>query len=177
MNLRKYACYQVYYQQQYNLLPSQKYHLEHLLFKKLTKLLVANNYQAIGFLHTYKDDLEVYAVIDEMLKTKSHVYYSEFKNNKIIFNKITNLYADSVMKHGYLQFVNKQYLTNNLNVIVVGLQGYYEDKGLIYEEKFFKYLKNFSGKKIGYVNKNYELKPECRNLDLQIIKLDKIILI
>lgn len=112
-----------------------------------------------------------------MLKTKSCVYYSEFKNNKIIFNKITNLYADSVMKHGYLQFVNKQYLTNNLNVIVVALQGYYEDKGLIYEEKFFKYLKNFSGKKIGYVNKNYELKPEFRNLDLQIIKLDKIILI
>lgn len=165
-------------QYQMNLTPSQKFHLEHLLYKKMKKFFETHNYPEIGFFHTYKDDLENYAIIDDLLNKKNaSIYYSEINNNKVIFNQIKSLYDASKNIYGHRQFVHKKYLTTNLNIIVVPLQGYYNEYGLVYEDAFFNYLKNFKGIKLGYVNKVNKLDNPDLLSQLPAIKLDKIILI
>lgn len=178
MKTETYKLIQKFQQEQFNLPTEQRFHIEHLLYEKLIKLAETSKWSNIGFLHTYKDDLDCYAVIDELIKQKRQVYISEFINHKLLFNQVISMFNPTNITDGYLKFNDKNYLSNTLQVVIINVQAYtLSNQGLIYDEKFFNFLKEFKGTKIAYVNKKYLVEQTVISTDMPVIKFDKIITI
>lgn len=176
MKIETYKLIQSYQQEQFNLTTEQRFHLEHLLYDKLINLAEISKWNNIGFIHTYQDDLDCYAVIDELIKKQKDVYISEFTNNKLFFNKVDSMYNKYEFSNGYLKFENKNYLTNNLQVVIVNVQAYTNsNQGIIYDDRFVSFLNEFKGTKIAYVNKKYMFNQKDVNSDLPTVKFDRII--
>lgn len=178
MKIETYKLIHKYQQDQFNLPTEQRFHLEHLLYEKLIKLAETSKWNNIGFLHTYKDDLDCYAVIDELIKQKRTVYLSEFTNHKLLFNQVDSMFNSTNSIDGYLKFEDKNYLSDTLQVVIVNVQGYTSsNQGLVYEEEFFNFLKEFKGTKVAYVNKKYLVEQTMLTPDVPVIKFDRIITI
>lgn len=178
MNLKSYLWMQNNIQDQFNLSPSKRFHLEHILYEKMKTFLFKTHYKSMGFLHIYQDDLDIRPVIDDLLKVNNKaIYYSEIVNHKLKFYRIQTLYEKHNYIHGYMHFLNKENLISNLDLVIIPLQGYYDNYGMLFNSVFYNYLQNFKGVKIGYVNKKYVLANPNLLDSLPTIKLDKIILI
>lgn len=178
MKIETYKLIQQHQQDQFNLPIEQRFHIEHLLFEKLVKLAETSKWKNIGFLHTYKDDLDCYAVIDELIKKKRTVYLSEFSNLKLLFNQVTSMFRPTNFVDGYLKFNEKNYLSDVLQVVIVNVQAYTtSNQGFVYDELFFNFLKEFKGTKIAYVNKKYVIEESVVTSDVPVIKFDRIITI
>lgn len=178
MKIETYKLIFKYQQDQFNLTTEQRFNIEHILYEKLIKLAKSSKWNNVGFLHTYKDDLDCYAVINELIKQKYIVYISEFNSNKLLFNQVTSMFNSTNFINGYLKFNDKNYLTNTLQAVVVNIQAYTSNNyGLIFNEIFFNFLKEFKGTKIAYINKKYLIDENVITPNAQIIKFDKIITI
>lgn len=163
-----------YNQKQYNFSKSQKNHIEHLLYKKLSQILINKQVNTFCFCHTYDDDFKVWANIDDLIKKQKNVFISEIKNNKLIFNKIDNLYNKFNYFDGYLKYNEKKY-TNNIDIFIFPINIYKNKEGIVFNKIIKNFLQEYNGIKLAYSLKENKI-DNFNNIDKKmIINFDEII--
>lgn len=175
MQLAKFKIIQKNYQKQHNLSVQDKFHKEHLLYKELNKLFNSLDLTNFGFCYSYKDDLNYLPIVQDLLVEKKNIYFAEINKGKLFFNKVNSLIDKFNYQNNYLQYENKEYLQEKLDILIIPIQGFKKRHALLMEEEVIEYLKSFSGFKLGFCLKEFVLNEIDPKIESSLVELNKII--
>lgn len=175
MQLNKFKIIQANYQKQHNLSVQDKFHKEHLLYKELKKVFKPLDLTNFGFCCSYKDDLNFLPIVQDLLVEKKNIYFAEINKSKLLFNKVNSLIDKFNYQNNYLQYENKEYLQEKLDILIIPIQGFKKRHALLMEEEVIEYLKSFSGFKLGFCLKEFEIEKNNPKIDSLLVELNKII--
>lgn len=174
MLIKDFQLIQLHRQKQYNISKKEKNHIEHLLYKKMQHILTNKQVSSFCFCHMYDDDFQVWPTIDDLIKKQKTVYISEIKNNKLIFNKIEDVYNKFNYLDGYLKYSDKKYV-EEIDMFIFPVQIYKNKEGIVFNDVITSFLQEYNGIKLAYSLKNNYV-DDLENIDKKIIiNFDEII--
>lgn len=153
-----------------------RYDKYHQLYKELINVLKQIEFETIGFITSNPDDIDTWAVIDNLIKHHKQVYLSNHTDpNKLQFSRIESVYQPFKYYGGNRVYpvVNDKNL--KLDLLIVPLQLVYNQNGYILNKVLYRYLKKANLFKIGIGYQFAELNQPLETKDY--VQFDWLVLV